>query len=193
MKKTALILALAGSMACTPVHAANCMDTSEGAGWKASYPNLYSKLVSYFTCIDDPNDPVACNVFVARAAEGAYGVTDFKNSDGTYITANQIMDRVRANSAWSKLGMADDQSVLDNAASGAADHLIIAVMSDQPHGHVALVLPGDPQYSSNWQLKAPNSASAFLNNVSKAYVFCRLSWSFSDPSKVELWWRPKGS
>jgi hypothetical protein len=193
MRRLACILALASSLACAPAYAANCMDTTEGAAWKASYPDLYQKLVGYFTCIDDPNDPVACNVFVARAAEGVYGVTDFKNADGTYMTANTIMDQVQANPAWSRLGKANDQMVLNNAASGAGDHLIIAVMSDQPHGHVSLVLPGNTLFSSNWKLNVPNSASAFLGNVSKAYVFCRLSWAFSDPSKVELWWRPKGN
>ncbi len=132
-------------------------------------------------------------MFVARAAEGGYGVTDFKNADGSYMAANTIMDQVSGNPAWSKLDMASSQDVLNNAAAGAEDHLIIAVMSDQPHGHVALVLPGDPLFSSNWNLSAPNSASAFLNNVSKAYVFCRLSWAFNDPSKVQFWWRPKGS
>lgn len=172
--------------------AEHCMTTNEGAAWKAKYPDTYTKLMGYFTC-QDPGDPVACNVFVARAADGVYGVTDFKRADGTYMTANTIMDFVKTNPTWSKLGMANSQSVLNDAAAGAEDHLIIAVMSDQPHGHVALVLPGDPMYSGNWKLNVPNSASAFLGNVDKAYVFCRLAWAFSVPSKVELWWRPKGN
>lgn len=173
------------------VAAEHCMKTGEGSAWKAKYPDIYTKLMSYFTC-QDTGDPVACNVFVARAAEGVYGVRDFKKSDGSYITANMIMDHVKSNKIWSKLGMANDQKVLNDAAAGAEDHLIVAVMSDQPHGHVALVLPGAPMASNSWKLNVPNSASAFLGNVERAYVFCRLAWAFSDPAKVELWWRPKG-
>lgn len=190
-----LVGLVATSLLCcgTSAYAANCMDSGEGAAWKAAYPTLYSQLMGYFTCIDDPNDPVACNVFVARAAEGTYGVTDFKQADGTYMPANTIMNVVKSNAAWSKLGSANSQSVLNDAAAGAQDHFIIAVMSDQPHGHVAIVLPGVPQPSGTWKLSAPNSASAFLGNVSKAYVFCRLSWAFQDPAKVEIWWRPKGN
>lgn len=172
--------------------AEHCMKTNEGAAWQSKYPEIYHKLMGYFTCYG-AGDPVACNVFVARAAEGVYGVSDFKRPDGTYLTANKIMDFVKTNNSWSKLGMASDQSVLNDAAAGAQDHLIIAVMSDQPHGHVALVLPGDPMHSGNWKLKVPNSASAFLDRVDRAYVYCRLSWAFQDPAKVELWWRPKGN
>ena len=169
--------------------AANCMNTTEGDAWKSQYRDKYDKLMGYFTC-EDETDPVACNVFVGRAAEGLYSVTDFKNADGSYMPANTIMDFVKTNSAWSKLGMANDQAALDNAADGAQNQLIIAVMSDDPHGHVAIVMPGDPMPSSSWgNLRVPNSASAFLGKVDKAYIFCRLSWAFKDPSRVELWWR----
>jgi hypothetical protein len=181
-----LLLGVSGA-----AQAATCMDNGEGAAWKARYPAIYTSLMSYFTCVD-ASDPTACNVFVARAAEGIYGVTDFRNADGTYMSANTIMDYVHASPTWSRLGMADSQATLNDAAAGAEDHLIIAVMSDQPHGHVALVLPGDPQPSGNWHRNVPNSASAFLGDVSRAYVFCKLSWAFQDPARVELWWRPRG-
>ena len=196
MKRIAVVIGALLLGASSAAQAANCMDTGEGAAWKARYPAIYAKLMTYFAC-EDTSDPTACNVFVAKAAEDVYGVTDFKRADGSYMTANTIMDFVHGNSGWSKLGMATSQSVLNDAAAGAEDHLIIAVMSNQPHGHVALVLPGSPltasDYSGTWKLKTPNSASAFLGNASKAYVFCRLSWAFSDPTKVELWWRPKGN
>lgn len=193
MKRVAIAISVILLGASSAVHAAeHCMKTGEGSAWKAKYPAVYTKLMTYFTC-ENEGDPVACNVFVARAAEGLYGVRDFKRADGSYMTANTIMDFVQTNSKWSRLGLASSQSVLNDAASGAEDHLIIAVMSDQPHGHVALVLPGSPANSSNWKLNVPNSASAFLGDVSRAYVFCRLSWAFKDPAKVELWWRPKGN
>lgn len=193
MKRIILAIGVLLLGASSAVHAAeHCMKTNEGAAWKAKYPDLYTKMMSYFTC-ENETDPAACNVFVARVAEGAYGVTDFKLADGSYMSANRIMDFVHGSARWSKLGMADDQMALNNAASGAEDHFIIAVMSDQPHGHVAVVLPGAPMKSDKWGGRlVPNSASAFLGNVDQAYVFCRLAWASKDPTKVELWWRPKG-
>ncbi len=94
--------------------------------------------------------------------------------------------------------MANVQSVLNDAAAGAADaQPVIAIITGDPHGHVALVLPGQPAPSTTWKstagvpLKAPNSAAFSLNNINKAYVSCRLSAAFSDPSNVEIWWRLK--
>lgn len=191
MKRFAVIMtALLFSMSGVAQAADRC--TAPEGNWKDQYPKLYTDLMGYFTCQNE-SDSQACNVFVGRAAEGVYHVTDFKRANGTYMMANDIYAYLPTNPTWSKLGMASDQSVLDNAAAGAQDHLIIAIAPGADHGHVALVLPGTPLKSDNWGMRVPNSASGFLNHVEKAYVFCRLAWAFSDKSNVEIWWRPKGS
>jgi hypothetical protein len=167
----------------------------------------YDKLMQLMSCPADVDrdegrqiDAVACNWFVAKGLKELYGVDDFApGAQGKWLTANEIATWVRSHpDKWSKLGQANEQSTLNDAANGASNQQpIIAVMEGDPHGHVALVLQGGQQASTTWKdaagtaLKVPNSAAFSLNNVSKAYVFCRLSAAFSDPSKVELYYRVK--
>lgn len=147
---------------------------------------------------DDPTagllaDQVACNYFVGKTLSDLYGLTDFRTGPASWLLANEMLDYVEAHSnTWAKLGTADSQGVLNEAAAGAANgQPVIAFMRGDP-GHVALVLPGEPQLSTNWHgLKAPNSAAFSLGHVDNAYVFCRLSFAFTDPEKVEIWWRLK--
>jgi hypothetical protein len=146
-------------------------------------------------------DSVACNWFLAKALEKLYGVEDFsKSKNGKWLSANEIADFVRATpSLWSQLGIANSQPVLNEAARGAANgQPVVAIQKGNPHGHVAVILPGTPKPSSIWKdaagksLLAPNSAAFSLNNVNAAYISCRLSAAFTDPSNVEIWWRLKG-
>jgi hypothetical protein len=167
----------------------------------------YDKLMGFMSCPADIDkdegrqiDAVACNWFVAKALNELYGVDDFgPKTQGKWLTANEIATWIRKHpDQWTKLGQANEQSTLNDAASGASNQQpVIAVMQGDPHGHVALVLPGALQVSTTWKdataatLKVPNSAAFSLNNVNKAYVFCRLSAAFSDPSKVEIYFRQK--
>ena len=188
---------------------AGCMDTDNLLWKNAASQQNYDKLMSLMSCPVDADtdtgiqvDSVACNYFVARTFEKLYGVHDFSpdgGGAGKWLTANQIADYVRSNSEiWSKLGSANDQAVLADAAQGAANgQPVLAVLKGDPHGHVAVILGGALQPSTTWKdiggksMRVPNSAAFSLNNVAKAYVFCRLSAAFSDPSLVEVYWRVK--
>src|SRR5689334_185572 len=90
-------------------------------------------------------DQVACNWFVAEASKKLYDVDDFtKDANGHWLVANEIADFVRISKDWSKLEMANSQSVLADASQGAGNgQPVIAVMQGNPHGHVALVLAGE--------------------------------------------------
>jgi hypothetical protein len=139
-------------------------------------------------------DAVACNYFVAKALDVLYRVKDFTpSSAGHWLTADEIVNYVRSRpDQWSKLGMANDEQVLSDAASGAANgQPVIAAIAGNPHGHVALILGGDLKPSANWKLNVPNSAAFKLADVDKAYVYCRLSFAFQNPDEVEVYWRVK--
>ncbi|MCJ9690502.1 hypothetical protein MOV76_02400 [Rhizobium sp. PRIMUS64] len=186
---------------CSQVAAApgDCMNT-DPEGWKtnAEQKALYDKLVQYMSCpTDDPAsgllaDKVACNYFVGKVLAEIYGINDFSTGAGTWLLANQMLDYVASHTeTWSKLGKANSQAVLNDAAQGAGNQQpVLALMPGDP-GHVAIILPGSPKVSSAWKLKAPNSAAFSLGHVENAYVFCRLSFAFSDPSQVDIYWRLK--
>lgn len=196
---TALSLVISGSFnACF----AGCMDTDNKLWLTPSNQSIYDRLMALMACPADVDsdtgrqvDAVACNYFVAKGLNDLYGVNDFTSAsnNGIWLTANQIADFVRSHpELWSDLGSASSQQTLADAAAGAAQNQpTIAVMKGDPHGHVAILLPGTLEPSTTWALNVPNSAAFSLNNVSKAYVFCRLSAAFSDPSQVEIYWRVK--
>jgi hypothetical protein len=187
---------------CAAPAVAGCMDT-DNQFWlgKTGDRTTYDRLMKLMACPADAEkdegrqiDAIACNWFVAKAIDELFGIKDFRSSgDGRWLSANEIVTWVRGHpSTWSKLGNADDQATLDNAAQGTKNgQLVIATLTGDPHGHVALILAGEQKFSSTWSRLVPNSAAFSLNNVNKAYVFCRLSAAFSNPSEVEIYWRVK--
>lgn len=199
----AALLAIATAVLCANHALAatrDCMN-SDSAAWQTTdaQRKLYRDLMTYMSCpSDDPAsgrlaDKVACNYFVGKVLNDVYRIPDFSAGPGRWLLANQVHDYVtRHDDVWSRLGVANDQRVLDDAAAGASNGQAVIAVSRGSPGHVALILPGQPKRSQSWGgLNAPNSASFSLGNVDKAYVFCRLSYAFADPSQVDIFWRVK--
>jgi hypothetical protein len=153
------------------------------------------KLSQLLVCsADDPlNDQSPCNTFASKGLESIYGVTDFKSGPTSYMSANQIADTVAGGGVWKPIGplLDDDNALCAQAASNAALP-VIAVMKATGHGHVALVIPGEPQQSPSWEKLAPNSASFLLGKPDKAYVNGPLSKAFrpEDAAKATFYYRP---
>jgi hypothetical protein len=173
----------------------SCMHRPEFAKWRDANRDVYDQAMSLLTC-SNAGDESACNVLVGRAASELYKIDDFKNPDGSFLMANDILAKIKSTPGWTRLMPADpqeplDQALLDDAAAGAQDHMIIAVRPADGNGHVALVLPGITQPSGNWNLNVPNSAAAFLHHPEQAYVFCALSYAFSETDGLEFWWKVK--
>lgn len=193
MKKLALTaLVLAGcslsSWGTCPVPPANV--PSEDA--KKLAVNKLSQLLA--CSADDPlNDQSPCNTFASKGLESIYGVTDFKSGPQSYMSANQIADAVAGGGLWKPIGplLDDDNALCAQAASNAALP-VIAVMKATGHGHIALVIPGEPQHSASWGKLAPNSASFLLGKPDKAYVNGPLSKAFrqGDAAKATYYYRP---
>ena len=123
-----------------------------------------------------------CNVFLANALKLLFGIADFETPalPGTILPANDIARYVATHpEQWTLLGPASNQVALERAQAYAnLNTPVIAVYASTPHGHVAVILPGNLQYSLQWNLQAPNSASVFLNRPYKSYVGLMLSNAF---------------
>jgi hypothetical protein len=123
-----------------------------------------------------------CNVFLAKALKLLFGIADFEapSLPGSFLGANDIARYVAAHpEQWTLLGPASSQVALERAQAYAnLNTAVIAVYESSPHGHVAVILPGHLQYSLQWNLNAPNSASVFLNQPYKSYVGLMLSNAF---------------
>lgn len=139
------------------------------------------KLGALLAC--DPNDPIndqsPCNTFASKGLEAIYGVTDFKTAAGTHQSANEIHATVKKSTRWKEIGaVLDDDNALCAQSAANAALPVIAVITGSPHGHIALIIPGEPFKSPTWGKFAPKSASFFYNSPGKGYVNEPLSKAF---------------
>lgn len=168
---------------------------------------------------DAPPSGVNCNVFAGRTLETVYGVSDFKATDGHYLSANEIADFLVTSPNWTLVGSADSQKVLDQAANSAGSRPVVAVWRNPDpdltkHGHVALIGPG-PLQPSGWvlpgpttvqrvglvpkpvsnpvHLNVPNSSGFSMDNVTARYIGDKLSRAFGNDKKsaVQIYVRSK--
>jgi hypothetical protein len=142
------------------------------------------------------NDLSPCNRFVGKGLVDVYGVQDFVHGGG-YLTANAIFDYVStAGNGWKSIGiLADADNSLCAQYLANKGTPVIAVIKGAVHGHVAMVLPGEPKTSQTWGGFAPNSAAFKYERPTSAqtYVNERLSLAFTagDAHKAMYFYRDK--
>ncbi|KQZ81537.1 hypothetical protein [Pseudomonas sp. Root562] len=162
--------------------AAQCPVPPANVPSEAAKQLAISKLGQFLKCeANDPlNDQSPCNTFASRGLESIYGVNDFKSNGTSHQSANQMWDTVNApGSKWSNLGKVfDEQNNLCAQSAANAGWPVIALLKAAGHGHVALVIPGEPQQSGSWGMLVANSASFLLNAPASAYLNKPLSNAF---------------
>lgn len=156
-----------------------------------------NKLGQLLVCSeDDPlNDQSPCNTFASKGLEAIYGVIDFKTAPNAHMSANQIADKVSVDGKWKLIGpVLDDQNALCAQAASNSAYPVVAVMKGKDHGHIALVIPGEPKQASSWGNKlAVNSASFFLGKPSQVYINGPLNKAFgqTNAEKAVFYYRIK--
>ncbi|HYL93166.1 MAG TPA: hypothetical protein VEW69_08410, partial [Alphaproteobacteria bacterium] len=130
-----------------------------------------------------------CRSALAKAAEKIYGIKDF-SADSKYLTPDAIGSKVAADTNWEHVGSASDQAALKSAQSAAnCGRAVVAVLTGENGGHVALILPGTLAHSGAWKLDVPNSASFFTHNPAKSFAGKGLSYSFPKAEGIEIYAR----
>ncbi|MBZ5534266.1 MAG: hypothetical protein LAO20_22805 [Acidobacteriia bacterium] len=171
-----VFLALSAAM-CVPQ---DCKKTDYGADQQKYMETALQK----FTACQLPLDN-GCRAALAQALEQIYGVKDF-GADSKYMTPAQIATKAAGD--WEHLGAATDQEALKKAQSAAnCGKAVIAVMSGENGGHVAIILPGPLTLSAGWKLEVPNSASFFTHNPGKSFAGKPLSYSFPKAEGIEIY------
>lgn len=141
-----------------------------------------------FTACTLPLDN-ACRAQVAQALEQLYGVKDF-SSEQKYLAPTEIGKKVAGDSNWERVGSASDQNALKTAQNSAnCGRAVVAVMTSETGGHVAIILPGTLAHSNGWKLDVPNSASFFAHNPQKSFAGKPLSYSFPKAEGIEIYAR----
>lgn len=131
----------------------------------------------------------ACRAALAQALEHIYGVKDF-GADPKYMTPAEIGTKVADDANWEHVGSATDQNALKTAQESAnCGRAVVAVLSSQTGGHVAIILPGKLSHSGSWKLDVPNAASFFTYKPQKSFAGKALSYSFPNAQGIEIYAR----
>ncbi|MGB3251655.1 hypothetical protein [Buttiauxella gaviniae] len=137
----------------------------------------------------DREDRSPCNTFASQGLSSIWGISDFGTDNNTFLSANQIWEKVNSSgSKWSSLGdVFDEDNNLCAQSLANSGWAVIAVMkgTNNGHGHVALVIPGELQKVPSWGMLAANSASFLLDEPTKGYISKPLSFAFSKTKASE--------
>lgn len=134
------------------------------------------------------NDLSPCNTFASRGLEAIYGVKDFKTGKSSHLSANDMWKEVHEpKSPWKEIGpVLDEHNNLCAQSLANAGLPVMAMRYKKGHGHVALVIPGEPKDSGTWGIKTANSASFFYRETpeeiyskSQGYLDKALSAAFT--------------
>ncbi len=156
--------------------------------YSADQQKYMETAVQQFTACQLPLDN-ACRAHLAQALEHLYGVKDF-GSESSHMNATEIGKKVAGDANWEHLGSATDQDALKKAQSSAnCGKAVVAVLSSDTGGHVAIILPGPLTASYGWKVSVPNSASFFTHNPSKSFAGKPLSYAFPGAQGIEIYAR----
>lgn len=156
------------------------------AQWETSLDALLDEVA---TCQPPVTDGNPCSQITSKAVKAVYGIDDFDDG-GAMMPMSKIDEYVAGSSEWTMLGTADNQEALNKAQDAAnAGKATLAILKEEPQGHVVIILPGKLTPSGKWGLSAPNSASFFLNVPRLSYVGKPMSYAFKVPGVVELYSR----
>jgi len=147
---------------------------------------LHTEITSAITDIQN-NEPIpdyACNIYTATLVNQVYGkdIDNFKNGQGGWLNANQLAVKATLGDGFSYVGVANDQTAIDQATYFATiGKPVVAIYynSNGGHGHINMLLPGlNTHWSEDWQRYVPlvtNYSLTQSGDCSNCFVEGRLS------------------
>lgn len=148
--------------------------------WKKEMNTLLEQFLSCTSASPDNN--YDCSSYISESLAKIYKIGNIYNDKAKrYKLMNEIAPGIEESSQWTLIGNAYEQQTLDQAQTLAnANKAVVAVYkTTEGVKHIAVVLPGELQFSGTWGFKVPNSASFVLSEPSKSYVEKGLSYAFT--------------
>ena len=132
----ALIAAILPALEVTNA-SASCPDVS--ASYSARLDLSVSKGIKSAdsSCVEGAPNGGACNSFVGMIIDKTYGFPDLKTNHG-YLSAAGISAYLPTSEAWTELGFAGEQTVLNQSQTDANNGVPVIALSDN---QVALIIP----------------------------------------------------
>lgn len=94
------------------------------------------------------------------------------------LLANAMIDLMRANlKIWQPIPMAQAQQFANQGS------LVIACQSKRPHGHVAVIRPGEQVYSTKWKAAVPKCVNIGAQNS----IGRGINWVFPARPEIFVW------
>lgn len=152
---------------------------SINANWKK---DMNALLDQYLKCAGTAENNYSCSAFISESIAKVYKVNNvYVDKLKRFKLMNEMSEVIAEPTQWTLLGYAYDQKILDQAQTLAnASKAVVAVYhTAEGVKHIALILPGDLQFSGTWGFKVPNAASFMLNDPTKSFVEKSLSYAFS--------------
>ena len=141
-----------------------------------------ASLQQFLNCVSTSADKSQCSVYIGEAIARIYKLNNlYSEKEGRYLMIKEMSKSMGEHGEWKLLGHAYEQNVLAEAQEYAnANKAVIAVYKTAAGvGHIAVILPGNLQYSGSWGFNVPNSASFSSNEPDKSYAGKGLSYAFT--------------
>jgi hypothetical protein len=150
---------------------------------------LLATTIAYFKqCKAESTNRNDCRNSITEMISDFYKIDDFKNASGVYEIYDSIQPIVKRSNAWTKLGNASDQEVLNKAQQAAnAGNATIAIDVSQTYGQVAMIIPGKLTKSGSWKLQVPNTAALVNYSADKSFMNKSLSYAFKSTENIILY------
>jgi hypothetical protein len=110
-----------------------------------------------------------CNASVAYILS-KFGITKYLPQSLAWV-ANSMIDDMRKDPYFKIVNGSRDAQRLANKGV-----LIIAGLKAEPHGHVAVLRPGVPEWSATWKCFAPKGMS--VGSEAATFIAKKMSWAF---------------
>lgn len=139
-------------------------------------------LQEFLDCANSSTDKFLCSTYIGESIAKIYNLNNlYSEKDGRYLLITEISKSMSEHSGWKLLGHAYEQNVLADAQKYANENkAVIAVYKTATGvGHIAVILPGNLQYSGSWGFSVPNSASFSFAEPTKSYAGKGLSYAFT--------------
>jgi hypothetical protein len=137
----------------------------------------------FMSCTSSSSDSYSCSALITESVAKVYKLNNalYSEKSKRYLHLKEVSQQLAEASQWTLLGHAYEQKALTEAQDMAnAKKAVIAVYTTtEGVSHVAVILPGELQYSGTWGFQVPNSASFVLSEPSKSYVNKGLSYAFA--------------
>jgi hypothetical protein len=157
--------------------------TSSAQSINPNWKNDVAKLMDQFlNCSGATSDNHKCSAFISESMAKVYKLNSlYSEKSKRYLLMSEMSGLFTQPAQWTALGHAYEQKALTEAQERANANKAVVAVYTTPEGirHIALILPGELQFSGSWGFQVPNSASFVLNDPPKSYVGKGLSYAFA--------------